>query len=64
MHNGGMESYAQKLKQWRSRREQMKSLRDQGKTLDEIGRKYKISRQRVAQVLKGGLDKAVPLSSN
>jgi len=41
------------MAQARTRRLRIKGLRDSGKTVAEIAARYRISRQRVEQILKG-----------
>ena len=46
-----MAQYKRKLEIWRLRRDKMRELKAQGVSLSEIARKYRISRQRVYQLV-------------
>lgn len=40
------------LEKWRKRREQMLAMIEAGMSMADVGRKFKISRQRVRQIVK------------
>jgi len=43
--------FKKKLELWRGRKSEMASMRSQGMTLKAIGEKFKVTKQRVKQIL-------------